>query len=152
MKPLIQFRTQLRQLGTRAFFLVPFDPNEVWGERDRHSVCGRIGGSGIRGVVARFGDEWGIAAGPAWRRDNPFKLGVEIDGELEPEGPQLTNMASDVVAALEQNPEELRIYQNLNSFCRKKYMRWVDSAKKPETRAKRIDEMICMLREKRESP
>src|SRR5262245_30183692 len=84
---------------------VPIDPDEVWGRKTRHHVAGAINGHGFRGVIERMGDGHGITLGPAWRRDCGIEVGAKVDVVLIPEGPQRADLAPDVAAALDADPE-----------------------------------------------
>jgi uncharacterized protein YdeI (YjbR/CyaY-like superfamily) len=55
-------------------------------------------------------------------------------------------MADDVVAALDAEPAARRYFDSLATFYRKNFMRWIDSAKRPETRARRIAETVAALK------
>lgn len=66
---------------------------------------------------------------------------------LSPEGPQLDNIGADLALALESNPKAKEFFESLPTFYRKNYLRWIDSAKRPETRTKRIAEAIQQLAE-----
>jgi uncharacterized protein YdeI (YjbR/CyaY-like superfamily) len=55
-------------------------------------------------------------------------------------------MAEDLQTAFAQAPSALSFFNSLPTFYQKNYMRWVNSAKRAETRAKRIDEMIELLK------
>lgn len=133
------------RLSSRTFLQIPFDPNEVWGERDRHSVAGTVKGRTIRGALVQIEEFWGLPAGPVWMRDNRFAVGDEVEVELCPEGPQLDTIGADFAAALESNPAAKSFFEALPTFHRKNYLRWIDSAKRPETRARRIQEAAVQL-------
>ena len=64
---------------------------------------------------------------------------------LEPEGPQVETMADDIRAALIDEPEARRFFESLATFYRKGYVDWIEGAKRPDTRARRIAEAIDAL-------
>ena len=126
---------------------VPIDPDGVWGRKTRHHVAGTIAGHGFRGVVERAGDGHAIALGPAWRRDCGIEVGAKVDVVLIPEGPQRADLAADVAAALDADPEAGAFFDSLAQFYRKGYLRWIDATKRsPELRAERIAEMVRLLK------
>ncbi len=51
------------------------------------------------------------------------------------------------MAALATNTVAKAFFDGLPTFYRKNYIRWIESAKRPETRAKRIVEMMALLAE-----
>jgi uncharacterized protein YdeI (YjbR/CyaY-like superfamily) len=65
---------------------------------------------------------------------------------LEPEGPQQATVAQDIADALAQAPPAAEFFAALPTFYRKNYMRWIESAKKPETRSTRIAGMVGLLK------
>jgi hypothetical protein len=128
---------------------VPFDPGTVWGEKERHHVTGSINGTKVRGPLRPSAGAYRLALGPAWLRDSGVEAGQSVEVTLAPEGPQQGNMGDDVERALAAEPSARRFFEALPTFYRKNYMRWVDSAKRPETRAKRVQEMVGLLKQGR---
>jgi len=55
-------------------------------------------------------------------------------------------LGQDVDAALDAAPDARAFFESLPTFYRKDYARWLDSAKRPETRARRIEEFVALLR------
>ncbi|MEZ4620143.1 MAG: YdeI/OmpD-associated family protein [Caldilineaceae bacterium] len=146
-----RFQAEIQKLGSRVVLPIPLDPNTIWGEKARHDVYGTINTARIRGPLVIEKDHYYLALGPAWRRDNEIEAGMTVTVTLEAEGPQIAAMAEDLMAAFAAAPAALAFYNALPTFYRKNYLRWVTSAKRPETRAKRIGEMIELLAaEKRE--
>lgn len=139
------FRATVAQKGSKGWIEIPFDPNEVWGKRDRHHVCGTANGTGIRGALALQDGRYVLSLGPVWRRDTGTQAGMEIEVELRPEGPQSSALAEDLALALDSEPKARAFFDQLPTFYRKNFMRWIDSAKRPETRANRIREMVALL-------
>lgn len=125
-----------------------FHPDSVWGAKGRHCLNGTIGGATWRGTITLYGDVWGLPVGPVWLRDNGLKVGDEVEVVVRPEGPQSDALAEDLTVAFSANPESKTFFDSLTSFHRKNYMRWIDSAKRPETRSRRIAEMMTMLSRK----
>ena len=125
---------------------LPFDPDAEWGRKDRHYVAGTIGGYGMRGVLSSEADRWVLSLGPAWCRDPRVGPGAIVDVALRPEGPQLDSMAPDIAAALTAAPDARRHFESLATFYRNGFVDWIESAKRPETRAKRIADTVAALR------
>jgi hypothetical protein len=133
-----------------ALIPVPFDPNAVWGPKTRHLVGGTVDGTRIRGSVDAVGDGYGLTLGPAWLRDCGVGIGRTVAVSLTPEGPQRDDLAPDVAAALDANPEAGAFFDSLAQFYRKAYLRWIEATKRrPEQRPARIAEMIRLLAEGR---
>ncbi len=125
---------------------LPFDPAEVWGERDRYYLAGTIGSYPMRAVVTPADGEPTLTLGPAWCRDPRVGPGASVRVSLHPEGPQLDTIAADLADALQAEPRARRFFESLATFYRKAFVVWVDGAKRPETRTKRVEETIRALK------
>jgi hypothetical protein len=136
--------TVVRSKAT-AYIPVPFDPNDEWGEKDRHYVKGTIAGCGIRGLLRIVETGYALALGPAWLRGNALPAGASVDVVLEPDGPQTQALADDITRALDASPKARLLFESVAPFYRKNFVRWIEQAKRPETRAARIAEMIELL-------
>lgn len=141
-----RFTSTLKSAGPRVWIELPFDPNVVWGVKDRHHVRGLIGNYEIRGPVVSEAGRYVLSLGAAWRRGNGLTGGDEVNVILSPEGPQLDRLAEDIVLALETEPEAKAFFEGLATFYRKNYLRWIDGAKRPDTRQARIVQMVSLLK------
>lgn len=142
------FRVRITDAGGgRAHIALPFDPDVLWGARPRHVLRGVVNGRKFRGAFERAEGEWRSALGPVWRRDNNVDVGDEIAVTLEPEGPQRQELDPDIAAALAAEPAAAAFFDGLATFYRKAYLTWVTATKrKPEERARRIAELIDLLK------
>ena len=141
------FDAVVERAGSKAIIRLPFDPNEVWGAKERHHITGAVNGCAVRGPLAVDGDGYFLALGPAWLRDSRLAVGAAVTVELRAEGPQMEQLADDITAALEAEPEALAFFQGLATFYRKGYLRWIDATKRrPEERAVRIAEVVRLLK------
>lgn len=130
----------------RAFVVVPFDPDEVWGSKPRHPVHGTINGCGFRAVIELYEGTRGLVLGPAWLRGCGADLGDSVQVETVPEGPQRGDLDSDIAAALDASPKARAFFDGLAQFYRKAYLKRIDGTKRrPDERARRIAEMITLL-------
>ena len=131
----------------RAYLVVPFDPEKVWGPRERYHIRGAINGRIVRGALEQFSRGYFLPLGPVYRRDNGLQLGDTVSVILAPEGPQREALAPDIAAALDAEPEAARFFDGLASFSRKNYLRWIDATKRsPEVRAQRIAELVDLMK------
>ena len=140
-----RFVTVIVKEGTKAVLRIPFDPDQVWGEKERHHITGSVHGRAVRGALDRDGGTYYLSLGPAWRRDAGVEVGDQVEVTLSPEGPQLADMAPDIAAALQASPAARAFFEALATFYRKGYLRWIAGARRPETRAERIQEMVRLL-------
>jgi hypothetical protein len=125
---------------------VPFDPDEVWGEKPRHPVSGKVGPCSVRGVIERA-DGFRLRLGPAWVRDAPVRAGDKVEVTLAPEGPQREDLDADIAAALAAEPDAAAFFDGLAQFYRRAYLTWIAGTKRrPEERARRIKETVRLLK------
>ena len=141
-----RFKTVLMKSGSRIFIPIPFNPNEAWGVKQRHYIRGTVNGYGVRGSLGSDRKQYFLPLGAAWRRDCGLDAGAEVDVVLLPEGPQSEHLSTDVVDALNAEPQAKAFFESLATFYRNTYIKWIESAKRPETRSTRIQEMIELLR------
>jgi hypothetical protein len=125
---------------------LPFNPNDVWGTKQRHYITGTVNGSGVRGSLGSDGKQYFLPLGAAWRRDCGLEAGAKVDVVLSPEGPQSESLSPDVARALDVEPQARAFFESLATFYRNTYIKWIESAKRPETRTARISEMIDLLK------
>ena len=59
--------------------------------------------------------------------------------------PQIPELPSYIAKALKANPKAWGAFQELAPSHRRRYVAWIHTAKRPETRAKRIREAIALL-------
>jgi len=130
----------------RGVIAVPFDPDQAWGAKAEHPVGGAIDGRHVRGTIAPDGGGWAFTVTPMWMRDTGVAVGDDVIIELTPEGPQRGDLADDVAAALEANPDAAAFFDTLAQFYRKAYLRWIDATtRRPDLRAARIAEVVDLL-------
>src|SRR5262245_33263097 len=108
----------------RVMVPVPFDPDEMWGRKPVHRVHGTLNGMGVRAEIEVLDDGFGFVLGPAWRRGCGVSPGDAVEVTLAPEGPQREDLAHDVRAALDADPEAGAFFDGLAQFYRHAYLRW----------------------------
>jgi hypothetical protein len=129
-----------------AIIELPFNPGDVWGAKTRHLVNGTINGRQVRGMVTPAGGGWVFTLTPMWMRDAGVAAGEDVTIELAPEGPQRSDLAEDIAAALDANPPAAEFFDSLAQFYRKAYLRWIDATtRRPQLRAARIAEVVDLL-------
>jgi excinuclease ABC subunit A len=142
------FKAAITLSGTRAIITLPFDPNKVWGARSRHYGSGTIDGHRFRGLLEPAGVGFFLSLGPAWRRENGLEAGATVEVVLYPDGLQLGDLSPDVVHALESAPDARARFESFPSGYRRNMIRWIESAKRAETRASRIQRVVRFLTKK----
>ena len=139
------FESVIKKIGARSCIEIPFNPNDVWGIKQRHYINGSVNGCKVRGSLGLDGSHYFLSLGAVWLRDNRLDVGAKVDVILFPEGPQAESMSADIANSLESNPQAKTFFESLATFYRRNYIKWIEGAKRPETRSKRIDEMVKLL-------
>ena len=130
----------------RVAIPVPFDPDEVWGAKSAHHVTGTVDGCGLRAVVEPHDAGRRIVMGPTWGRDRGIGPGRAVEVELAPEGPQRSDLAPDLAAALAAEPAAGAFFDSLAQFYRRGYLRWIDATtRRPDERMRRIAHVVELL-------
>lgn len=147
-----KFTTKLvGQAGSQVAGLKPpFDVVTVFGRKGRVPVKGTINGFPFRSSLMNMGEGHMMAVNAQMRAGAKCKAGdsvavvIELDEEVRTvEVPEYLQKIIDSDAKAKQQWPEL-------SFThQKEYVRAIEEAKRPETREKRIAEMMQALREKR---
>jgi len=141
-----RFQASIVKSGSKTVIVIPFKPAEVWGNRQRYHVTGSINGGKYRGPLGFDGDDYFLSLGAAWRRDQGMEAGQQVEVELTPEGPQSDTLSPDIVAVLDYEPQARMYFESLATFYRNGYIKWVEGARRPETRRARIAEMVSLLK------
>lgn len=141
------FDAVIQKEGSFTFVAIPFAPGEVWGVRPRYPVSGTVNDVLVRGTLGALGQAYFLRLGAAWLRDSGIEPGATATVKLSLEGPHEGNLAPDIATALSSNPKAKTFFDGLPTFYRKNFIRWIESAKRDETRTRRIDEMVRLLEE-----
>jgi Bacteriocin-protection, YdeI or OmpD-Associated/Domain of unknown function (DUF1905) len=133
--------------GGGAFVLFPFDVATEFGTKGKVPVRTRVAGRDYTGsLMSCGGTQHMLAVVKAIREETGKRPGDLIDVEVwRDDAPRTTN----VPAALEKLLKReglLGSFEQLSATHRREYCRWVSNAKKEETRAKRLEKTVEMLR------
>lgn len=136
------FRTTIVREGSMCFIPVPFDPKPVFG-KIRAPVKVTLNGYTYRSTIAPMGDTMCIPL----RRSNREAAGLEggetldVRLELDTDKREVTPPA-DFVKALKAAPPAWDRWQELSYSHQREYVEALEQAKKPETRARRLENAI----------
>ena len=134
----MEFRTTVVQSGKTATGLqVPDDVVAALGGGKRPPVAVTLGTYGYRTTVAPMGGAFWIPLAAEHREAAGVQAGQEVDVRVELDtAPRETPLPEDLAAALDE--DATAFFSGLAPSHRKEWVRWVEEAKKPETRATRI--------------
>jgi Bacteriocin-protection, YdeI or OmpD-Associated/Domain of unknown function (DUF1905) len=129
-----------------ALIVVPFDPDEAWGSKARHHVAGTVNGCRVRVTLEPGDSGWAFTLNETRMLHAGIAVGSDAIVELAPEGPQRGDLADDIVAALDGNPDAGAFFDTLAQFYRKAYLRYIDAtSRRPDVRTARIAEVTSLL-------
>jgi hypothetical protein len=127
--------------------LVPFDVQKVFGTRARVPVCGTINGFPYRGSVFPMGDgRHYMVVNAKIRAGANLKGGETVSVTMgRDEEPRTVEPSADFARALKANGRARATWDALSYTHRREYAQWIEEAKKPETRARRIAKAVEAL-------
>ncbi len=132
-----------------AYIEVPFNVEEVYGFK-RVKVKATFDGIEYRGSLVRMGTDCHIlGVTKAIRKQLGKSIGDTVLVTLkEDTDPRFVQVPLEFKERIEQNPDLLEFWNTLSYSAQKKYGDWMLSAKKEETRVKRIELSIEKLKNK----
>ena len=125
---------------------VPFDPKEIFG-KIRAPVVVQIGGFSYRSTIAAMGGPYFIPL----RKSNREAAGVEIGQEIEviitlDEAPRTVELPDDLEKRIHQIAGGVEAWEKASYTHRREYVEAINTAKRPETREKRIELALDFVR------
>ena len=142
----MEFRTTVVQSGKTATGLqVPDDVVAALGGGKRPPVTVTVGAHTYRTTVAPMGGAFWIPLAAEHREAAGLQAGQEVDVRVELDtATRETPLPEDLAAALDEDARAF--FDGLAPSHRKEWVRWVVEAKKPETRAARIEKTAEALK------
>jgi hypothetical protein len=142
----MEFRTTVTLGGKTATGLqVPDEVVAALGTGRRPPVVVTVGGYSYRSTVAPMGGAFWIPLAAEHREAAGVQAGAEVDVVVELDtAPREVALPDDLAAALDDDVRAF--FDGLAPSHRKEWVRWVEEAKKPETRAARIEKTVESLR------
>jgi bacteriocin resistance YdeI/OmpD-like protein/uncharacterized protein DUF1905 len=145
-----RFSVELERVQkTATMFRVPFDLEEAFG-RARPPVKVTIRSHTWRTTPGVYGGVGHIVVSRAVKAATGVDAGdrVRVTMELDTE-PRTVEVPRDLRAALDREPESARAFDRMSFTHRREYVEWVEEAKRPETRARRVAGTVERVREGR---
>jgi hypothetical protein len=137
--------------GGGAWVNIPFDVLEVYGTKGRVPVKALIDGEPYRGSLANMGGgchRLGVLK--ALRAKIGKGEGDSVHVMLERDTEERTvEVPADFQKALHKSKAVKEIFETFAYSHRKEYVRLIEEAKRPETRAARIEKAVAMIAEKK---
>lgn len=139
-----EFDIQLVQYDDGAVsFVMPFSVPDVFGTKGQVRVRGSIDGHPYRSSIAPYGGKHYLVIRRALRETVGKTAGdtVHIVMEIDTE-PRVVKVPEDLQTALDSHDKAKEVFDQLSYTHRKEYVTWIEGAKKPETRAQRVEKSI----------
>jgi hypothetical protein len=109
-----------------------------------------VNGHTLRGTVTRMRGEFLFGLSRALREQAGLTIGDAVTYTMALDGaPREVELPDDLVTALGADPAVRTAFDALAPSHRKEFARWVGEAKRPETRARRLEQAVQMVREGR---
>jgi hypothetical protein len=145
----MKFRATVELGGKTATGIeVPEDVVAALGSGSRPAVTVTVGGHSYRTTVARMGGRFLVPLSAENRTAAGVAAGDEVDVGIEPDtAPREVEVPADLADALAHDDAARATFDGLSFTHRKEWVRWVEEAKKAETRATRLAKTVESLRE-----
>jgi hypothetical protein len=129
---------------------VPDDVMAGLGPSKRPKVSVTINGHTYRTSVASMGGSFVFGVSADVRKSAGVGAGDEVDVDIELDtAPREVTVPADLEAAIDGDAEARRFFDGLSYTHRRWYVEWIESAKKAETRERRVGQAVLKLREGR---
>ena len=147
----MRFRTTIVQGDRTATGIrVPDEVIAALGPGRRPPARVTVNGYTYRTTVASMKGAFMFSVSADVRKNAGVSGGDEVDVDIELDNePREVAVPADLQAALGADPEAGAFFDSLSYSHKSAYVLWIDSAKKDETRQRRIPEAVGMLKEGR---
>lgn len=147
-----EFKAVILQNGelNAAFIELPFSAEEVFGKKGQikiRAVFDHV--VEYRGSLVRMKSDFHILGLPREIRKQLGKtFGDEVAVSLAEDKEERTvEISEDIASLFNENPDAKKLFDAMSYTHKKEYIRWIEEARKPETRESRKTKMIQMLLE-----
>jgi hypothetical protein len=145
----IQLSAELVARGPAAAVVLDDEQIAAVGEgAKRFPVVATVNGYTWRTTITRMRGEFVLGFSRDVRGRAGVEAGDEVAVQLELDtAPREVAVPDLLASALARDPQALAAFDALSYTHRKEYARWVDEAKRDETRQRRVTQALEMLRE-----
>jgi hypothetical protein len=139
------FKTTIFREGSMCFIPVPFDPKPIFG-KVRAPVKVTVNGFTYRSTISSMGDGACIPLRKSNREAAGLEGGETLKVTLElDEEERVVEPPADLVKALKATPPAWQRWRELSYTHQREYAEAVESAKRPETRTRRIASAVAAI-------
>jgi bifunctional DNA-binding transcriptional regulator/antitoxin component of YhaV-PrlF toxin-antitoxin module len=131
--------------GACVFF--PFDVEKEFGSKGRVPVKARFDGVPYTGSMVKYGKPQHMLPILKEIREQIGKApGDMVEVEIRKDGDERTVEVPPELASLLKKEKLLAVFEKLSYTHRKEYCRWINEAKREETRQNRVTKAVELLR------
>lgn len=150
MKQTVTVKLEKHEKMEATGITIPFDVEAVFGSK-RLPVRAVVNGAEYRGTIVRKGGKYMLGIPKAFREAAGVRAGDNIVVTLEPDISERTvTVPDDLARELKKDKALKNAWDKLSYTIRKENVRTLDEAKRAETRARRLEKTIALLRAKAE--
>jgi Bacteriocin-protection, YdeI or OmpD-Associated/Domain of unknown function (DUF1905) len=143
----MKFRSYVEPPEPMRGLEVPIEVVEALGGGKRPAVTITINGHSWKSRVAIMRGRYLLGLSNANRKAAGVATGDEVEVEVEIDAePRLVAEPADFTRTLDADPAARAAYDRLSGSHQREHVRAIESAKKPETRVRRIEKALAMLR------
>jgi hypothetical protein len=147
----VRFRATIKLAGKTATGIeIPDEVVAGLGAGRKPPVRVTLAGHTYRSTVAVRGDRYLVGVSAENREASGVAAGDEVDVDIELDtAPREVTVPPDLATALGNDAEAQRFFKSLSYSQKQGYVQPIEQAKKPETRERRVEKAVAMLREGR---
>ncbi len=145
----------LKKEGMNATFIeFPYDVEKEFGVKGQVKVQATFDGVPYRGSLAKMGHHCHILGVTQKIRKEIGKsaedtIHVVLKQDTEP---RIVEVPQDFAELLDKYPEAKKLFDSMSYTHKKEYVRWIEEAKRHETRQRRLQKSLTMLMDKIKHP
>jgi hypothetical protein len=138
-------------VGAWTYVPVPVEVAERLGGKARIPVAAEVNGIAFTGsVMSGPQDSRYLVVNQAVRDQAGVTAGDTVSVKVKPDtAPRVVDVPEDLAEALAEAPAAQQTFDGFSYSRRKEYVTWIESAKRPETRTRRVGQAVEMLAEGR---
>lgn len=143
----MKFHAKIELHGKTATGIeVPDDIVAALGSGSRPPVTVTVGGHSYRTTATRMSGRFLVPLSAENRAAAGVAAGDEVEVDIVPDAaPREVEVPADLASALAFDDAAQATFDSLSFTHRKEWVRWVEEAKKPETRATRLAKTVAAL-------
>src|SRR3954447_5153837 len=145
-----RFKATLEARGAGTLVEVPLDVRALFGQA-RPPVEATVNGHTFRSTIAVYGGRYYLGLNRQVRDAARVEVGDELTIDLERDEEERTvEVPADLEAAFDAPTRAT--FDGLSFTHRREYVRWIEDAKREETRKRRVAKAVEMLRDGVKTP